>query len=611
MKTVYFFQPQFSYSVHGSIQYWLPYTAGSLWEYAKYKLTDWQLGDIIYRRDDIDGIIDKIDAIDLACFCTYVWNKEYNIKIAKRLKEKFPNVHISFGGPQVTKDYLDFSDSVCLTEGEVSVLDLMTDISQGNLVKTIYNSTRMPTLQGIPSPYTSGLFDKMIADNPDVKWSAVFETNRGCPYSCSFCEWGGLISSKVFQFDMDRIVAELEWFAKNPIAVIFIADANFGIFKQRDLEIAAIIRDTMENNSHLEYISMNYPKNSNELMFEIAKTLGNISKGITLSTQSMNQDTLKVIKRQNMKVNNFKDMLALAHKYNTYTYTELILGLPLETKETWKSGVCDLIELGQHNKIFVQKGTLLPNTEWNVDHREEYDITTVKLYDFVAGAPTAEKDQDQDQAQECIDLVVSTNTMDIHDMTESWMYSWMCEQMHYNGYSQIISKYLRIKYEISFRKFYDKMFEIMPTFPVVKQEFHRIKKTHQELLHTGNTTTLGIRPNTIEIVSRKVFFNMHDDAIALAIAVGRYFAFIPDGVIKVQERFLNNSKYTVPYTITLDINFETMNNEITQYTIMNLDEYIGSNATGKNFPRGTIERNRIITEEKKKQENQPEGFYIC
>ena len=69
----------------------------------------------------------------------------------------------------------------------------------------------------------------------------------------------------------------------------------------------------------------------------------------------MNPDTLKAIKRQNMKVNNFTSMMKLADKYNTYTYTELILGLPLETKDTWKKGLCDLMELGQHNKIFIQK----------------------------------------------------------------------------------------------------------------------------------------------------------------------------------------------------------------------------------------------------------------
>ena len=95
---------------------------------------------------------------------------------------------------------------------------------------------------------------------------------------------------------------------------------------------------------------------------------------------------------------------------------------------------------------------------------------------------------------------------------------------------------------------------------------------------------------------------MYDNAIAFAIAVGRYFALIPDGVIGIQERFLNNDKYMVPYTIKLDINFETMNNEITQYKIMNLKEYVGSNTTGKDFPRGTIKRNKIIIEEKKKDD---------
>ena len=59
------------------------------------------------------------------------------------------------------------------------------------------------------------------------------------------------------------------WFKKNAVAVIFIADANFGIFKERDLEIARMIRDIMSD-SKLEYISMNYAKNSNERIFEIA-----------------------------------------------------------------------------------------------------------------------------------------------------------------------------------------------------------------------------------------------------------------------------------------------------------------------------------------------------
>ena len=63
------------------------------------------------------------------------------------------------------------------------------------------------------------------------------------------------------------------------------------------------------SDSKLEYISMNYAKNSNERIL-IAHTLGTVSKGITISAQSMNPDTLKAIKRQNMKVNNFTSMIS-------------------------------------------------------------------------------------------------------------------------------------------------------------------------------------------------------------------------------------------------------------------------------------------------------------
>ena len=602
MKTVYFFQSQFSYEHQGVKQYWFPYTAGSLWVYAKQQLDDWQLGDIQYKRDDIQDYVDSIDQIDLACFCTYIWNKEYNIQLAHAIRAKFPDCHISFGGPQTTEDYLDFCDSVCLTEGEVSLVELMTDISQGNPTKDIYENDRMPSLDGIPSPYTEGLFDQMILDEPNAKWAAVFESNRGCPYSCTFCEWGGLTASKIFQFSMERVTAELEWFRDNPVAVIFLSDANFGIFKERDLEIARLMRDTLSD-SKLEYISLNYAKNSNERIFEIAKTLGTVSKGITISAQSMNPETLKVIKRTNMKVNNFTSMMKLADKYNTYTYTELILGLPLETKETWKKGICDLMELGQHNKIYIQKGTLLPNTEWNKSHKEQYNIETVKLWDFVPGAVVDEKDEEH------MDFVVSTNTMDRDDMHESFMFSFMCEQMHYNGYSQIIAKYLRVKHNISYREFYDKMFEMIGSYKGVEAEFNRISKTYRDFQRTGRTTTPGIKAHTLEIVSRKVFYEMYKDCIDFALAVGEQFANIPETVIEMQKRFLNNQYYTVPFTATLDVNLETMTEDETEYRIVDLAEYISSNRTGADFPRGTIERNKILKqdEESRKKEKARAG----
>ena len=69
----------------------------------------------------------------------------------------------------------------------------------------------------------------------------------------------------------------------------------------------------------------------------------------------MNPDTLKAIKRQNMKVNNFTSMMKLADKYNTYTYTELIFGLPLETKDTWKKAYVILWSLDSTIRYLSKK----------------------------------------------------------------------------------------------------------------------------------------------------------------------------------------------------------------------------------------------------------------
>ena len=76
----------------------------------------------------------------------------------------------------------------------------------------------------------------MIKDNKDEKWLASWETNRGCPFSCTYCDWGSATNSKVARMHLDRVYAELEWFAKHKIEFIFCCDANFGMLP-RDYEI--------------------------------------------------------------------------------------------------------------------------------------------------------------------------------------------------------------------------------------------------------------------------------------------------------------------------------------------------------------------------------------
>jgi radical SAM superfamily enzyme YgiQ (UPF0313 family) len=86
----------------------------------------------------------------------------------------------------------------------------------------------------------------MIADHPEVTWQGTLETNRGCPYACTFCDWGSLTYNKVKKFELERVFDELEWMARRNFDWISITDANFGMYPERDGMIADKIIEMQE-----------------------------------------------------------------------------------------------------------------------------------------------------------------------------------------------------------------------------------------------------------------------------------------------------------------------------------------------------------------------------
>src|SRR5690606_35936932 len=111
--------------------------------------------------------------------------------------------------------------------------------ASGEMVRTP-DRGRIVDLDELPSPYLTGEFD----DIPAEAWNQILaiETNRGCPYGCTFCDWGSSTLSRIRKFSIDRVAAEIEWAASHGVAAIDITDANFGIMS-RDVEIARIIAD--------------------------------------------------------------------------------------------------------------------------------------------------------------------------------------------------------------------------------------------------------------------------------------------------------------------------------------------------------------------------------
>ena len=84
----------------------------------------------------------------------------------------------------------------------------------------------------IPSPYLTGILDKFF----DGKLRPFIETNRGCPFTCSFCHTGDYYYHKLNKFSEDRVKAEIEYIAKRVgklgITSLHFADVNFGMYPQ-------------------------------------------------------------------------------------------------------------------------------------------------------------------------------------------------------------------------------------------------------------------------------------------------------------------------------------------------------------------------------------------
>lgn len=553
MHNVYLFQPQYTTFINGKINNWLPYSVGAIWSYAaQFKdITDnFDLKDLIFKREELDSLLNRLESPRVCGFSCYLWNRQYCLTVAEAIKNRWPECTIIFGGPEVSARMTkyQFIDCILIGEGEENFVDILRNVLHGRDPDLFSPKKRLQELD-IPSPYLTGVFDKILADNPEVVWAVTIETNRGCPYSCTFCDWGSLTYSKVKKFNLEKISAELAWLVDKPIAYIYIADANFGMYKQRDIEIAKLLRTAVDNPT-VELVSVQAAKNNTEIAFQIGQILGPKYTGVTVSVQSMNDETLSLIKRKNMPTNNIAQLLDLAVKYNVPTYTEMILGMPHETKESWCQGMTDLLEIGQHNSIEMWFTQLLENSELaQPESRKLYGIKSIKSKNYISMRGSLDKDGILEETE----IVCETNTMSTADMIESYMYGWMIVQLHIPGYSQIISKYLRYAQNISYREFYDSLLPAILSSELMAPEYYRVKQLVETFLTTGiidsNVTghlLYGTSNNWMYENKQAVMDFVYRSALKLST--------IPNWVVTLQNQFIYDANTEYPLEILADYN---------------------------------------------------------
>ena len=483
-------QPNFSSGPKYLNAYYLPYSIGMLWTYANtnekiknsYRDHTW-----VFRRDPVDDVVNKLAECDIVFFSLYVWNKKYCFEIAQRLKKINNKIYCVFGGPEVPHSRSDlflkypFIDTVVIGEGEGAILEILLKFLDNVPIEKIITSTRIKDLN-LPSPYLEGVFDKLMKEHPDIEWMPTLETDRGCPYKCTFCDWGSLTSSKVTKFDLHRVYAELEWIAEKKLPFLTMTNANFGIFRERDNLIADKIVDLKRRYGIPSGISVSYAKNSNADVFSIIKKFStvDIQTGFILSLQTATIESLEAIKRTNMDINDISEIVHHANKAQLPVFTEVILGLPLETNQSFKTSLMKIIDSGLHNGLDIFLLNMIENAPMQEDIKK-YNLKTFTAYDMFY---ETEEVLDISTA-EGIEVVKSTSTMSQQEIFESYIYAWFVLGFHTNGISDIAAKYCNKNKICTYSEFYENLIPYMIEHTSLKTWYTKLESAYEDWSHTG------------------------------------------------------------------------------------------------------------------------------
>ena len=214
-----------------------------------------------------------------------------------------------------------------------------------------------------PSPYLGGWYDVLMAAHPEIEWQAIIETNRGCWAQCAFCFWGNALNAKYRLFSVERVSAIFSWLGRHKVKYVFNADSNFGMLPQDQWILNALL-STHAAWGYPEKFRTCWGKNTTDKIYTMAKRLhdAGLDKGLTLSRQSQDPQTLINVHRSNIRLDVYAALQRRANADGVPVYSELILGMPGETEESWERGLEELLAAGAKNQIFAYHCEILPNT---------------------------------------------------------------------------------------------------------------------------------------------------------------------------------------------------------------------------------------------------------
>jgi hypothetical protein len=230
-------------------------------------------------------------------------------------------------------------------------------------------------LDEIPSPYTSGLLDKFF----DGKYTPLVETARGCPFKCNFCNAGDDYFNKVNKFSDEYVRDELTYIAEKSgklgLGHVTFADNNFGMIP-RDATTTEVIHGLRKEHNWPQTMTVWTGKNSKQRVIDYTRLLEDTIQ-ISMSVQSMDNEVLKNISRDNIKLDDYRAIATDLDRQGRKQSAEVVMPLPGETLESHLNGLNDLLDTKLSN-VFSHTLQMLHGTPYkdNAEYVKSFGYKT-------------------------------------------------------------------------------------------------------------------------------------------------------------------------------------------------------------------------------------------
>lgn len=349
---------------------------------------------------DLSHHLAERGAPDIVGFSNYSWNSALSYAFAERIKAHSPKTVIVFGGvnyPILVDEQQDYLrerpaiDFYVFREGENAFVNLFNELdaagfdadaiaATGKAIPSVHYMKddrivigeplpRIKDLSETPSPHQIGLFDKMY----DEILIPMIETNRGCPYSCTFCQEGQAYYSKVSMNAEDRVLDDLEYISRRvKVPDLMIVDSNFGMYRQ-DFATAHKIAEIQARTGWPKYIFVDSAKNTKDKVIQVSRIVNGAMR-LTASVQSLDSNVLGIIKRKNISTDMLMTITHEANSMNADNGGEIIVCLPGDTKEAHFKSIAQLVD-ADLNYLMMHQLMLLPSSELETrESRQKFEM---------------------------------------------------------------------------------------------------------------------------------------------------------------------------------------------------------------------------------------------